>query len=188
MFAIYLSLAGFLLTGAFGVSPGERIISVANMTTTTGGNTVRIVDISAFQWIVDPGYPTAPEFTPVNGVAALPTTAATNQDWVLVPQSSNTFTIQSAIFPEMFVSYASFGAPATTPIHSQLVLRGAANAAVFGLQTLSGGNTVNILVPAISKVISSWTTTLSDATTPITVTNAQAGSTRQTFEIIVIGK
>ncbi|KAJ6496256.1 hypothetical protein C8R45DRAFT_156205 [Mycena sanguinolenta] len=142
MFAVFLSLAGFLLTGVVGALPGERIISVANITTTTGGNTVRIVDISAFQWIVDPGYPAAQEFTPVNGAPALPTTAATNQDWVLVPQSSNTFTIQSAIFPEMFVSYAAFGIPATTPIHSQLVLRGAANAAVFSLQTLSGGNNV----------------------------------------------
>ncbi|KAF8191026.1 hypothetical protein K438DRAFT_2018452 [Mycena galopus ATCC 62051] len=181
----FLSAAALLLTTVI-ASPVQRITSVSNLTATTG-NTVRIIDTSNFQWIVDPGYPQAPEFTPVNGAPALPTTAVTNQDWVLVPQGTNTFTIQSAVFPDMFISYAAFGIPATTPIHSQLVLRGNANAAIFSLQTLSGGNTVNILVPAITKVISSWTTTLSDTTTPITVTNAQAGSTRQTFTLIVIG-
>jgi hypothetical protein len=59
--------------------------------------------------------------------------------WILVPQDTNTFTIQSVIFPGMFISYAGIGISATTPTHSQLVLRGTANAAVFGVQTLSGG-------------------------------------------------
>ncbi|KAJ6557165.1 hypothetical protein B0H10DRAFT_2201431 [Mycena sp. CBHHK59/15] len=144
----FLCLAALLLTAVV-ASPVTHITSVANLTTSTG-TTVRIGDTSGFQFILDPGYPLAQEFTP----------------WVLVPQDNNTFTIQNAHFPNMFISYASFGLSATTPIHSQLVLRGNANAAVFSLQTLSGGLTVNIVIPAINKVLSSWTTTLADATTP----------------------
>ncbi|KAF7339007.1 hypothetical protein MVEN_01976900 [Mycena venus] len=176
----FLGLAALLLTAA--AAPTTNLTSL-----TTTGNIVRIHDISNLGWGVDPGYPDAPEFTPVNGVPALPTTTPTNQDWILVPQDVGTFTIESAMFPGMFISYAAFGVSATTPIHSQLVLRGSANAAIFSLQTLAGGQTVNILIPAINKVISSWTTTLTDTTTPITVTNLQAGATRQTFQFIIIG-
>ncbi|KAJ7488438.1 hypothetical protein FB451DRAFT_1553805 [Mycena latifolia] len=125
----FLSLAALLFTAA-GASPFTHITSLANLTTATTGTTVRILDINGRQFIVDPGYPQAPEFTPVNGAPALPTGAMTNQD---------TFKIQSAPFPDMFISYASIGIAATTPIHSQLVLRGNANAAVFSLQTISGG-------------------------------------------------
>jgi hypothetical protein len=62
--------------------------------------------------------------------------------WILVPQDVGTFKIQSAMFPNMFISYAAFGSSSTSPIHSQLVLRGNANAAIFSLQTLAGGQTV----------------------------------------------
>ncbi|KAJ7629051.1 hypothetical protein FB45DRAFT_919886 [Roridomyces roridus] len=185
MLSSILSIA-LLLATAFGAPTLNATNSFATLT--AAGNIVRIHDVANLGWGVDPGYPDAPEFTPVNGVTALATTTPTNQDWILVPVDTGTFKIQSAMFPDMFISYASIGVPATTPIHSQLVLRGNANAAIFSLQTIAAGQTVNILIPAINKVISSWTTTLTDTTTPITVTNAQAGSTRQTFQFIVIGE
>ncbi|KAJ7844051.1 hypothetical protein B0H13DRAFT_2364452 [Mycena leptocephala] len=120
--------------------------------------------------------------SPVTHVTNL--TAAIGNIWILVPQdpsgTGSTFMIQSATFPDMFISYASFGAPATTPIHSQLVLRGSSNAAVLSLQTLAGGNTLNIMVPAIGKVIASWTSTLTDTTTPVTVSTLQTGSAKIT--------
>ncbi|KAJ7901290.1 hypothetical protein B0H13DRAFT_2336278 [Mycena leptocephala] len=123
---------------------------------------------------------TAVVASPVTHVTNL--TAAIGNIWILVPQdpsgTGSTFMIQSATFPDMFISYASFGAPATTPIHSQLVLRGRANAAGFSLQTLAGGNTLNIMVPAIGKVIASWTSTLTDTTTPVTVATLQTGSAK----------
>ncbi|KAJ7837980.1 hypothetical protein B0H14DRAFT_2790207 [Mycena olivaceomarginata] len=175
-----LSLAALLLTAA--AAPATNLTAL----TTTTGNIVRIHDIANLGWGVDPAYPDASDYTPVNGVPALPTTTPTNQDWILVPQDVGTFKIQSAMFPNMFISYAAFGSSSTSPIHSQLVLRGNANAAIFSLQTLAGGQTVNILIPAINKVISSWTTTLTDTTTPITVTNLQTGSTRHTFTFTVI--
>ncbi|KAJ7057738.1 hypothetical protein C8F01DRAFT_321807 [Mycena amicta] len=178
----FLSIVGFLLAAAV-ASPVAFITSHADLTAAVG-TTVRISDASAFAFTVDPGYPTAPEFTPVNGAPAV--AGMLTQEWTLVTQDTNTFQIQSIAFPTMFISYASFGAPATIPIHSQLVLRGQGNATVFSLQNIGTGTTVNILVPAISKVVSSWTTTLSDTTTPITVTNAQAGSVRQTFSIPVV--
>ncbi|KAJ7901292.1 hypothetical protein B0H13DRAFT_1883163 [Mycena leptocephala] len=164
-------LAALLLTAVV-ASP---VTHVTNLTAAIG-NIVRIADASNFQLTVDPGYPQGPEFTP----------------WILVPQdpsgTGSTFMIQSATFPDMFISYASFGAPATTPIHSQLVLRGSSNAAVFSLQTLAGGNTLNIMVPAIGKVTASWTSTLTDTTTPVTVATLQTGSVRMTFTISVIAQ
>ncbi|KAJ7195772.1 hypothetical protein GGX14DRAFT_674316 [Mycena pura] len=173
----FLSFAVLLVAAA--AAPVTDVTLLAALT--TPGNIVRIHDTSNLGWGVDPGYPDAPEFTPVNAITALPTTTPTNQDWILVPQAAGTFKIQSAMFPNMFISYASFGVDATnTPIHSQLVLRTSDNAAIFSLQTLSGGLIVNILIPAIGKVISSWTTTLADLTTPITVTNLQAGSNLMT--------
>ncbi|KAJ7020830.1 hypothetical protein C8F04DRAFT_1196119 [Mycena alexandri] len=188
----FLSIINFLLTAAV-ASPVAFITSPTNLTATVGTQ-VRISDASAFAFTVDPGYPTAPEFTPVNGAPLV--AGMTTQEWILVTQATNTFLIQSAAFPTMFISYATFGAPATIPIHSQLVLRSQGNAAIFSLQAIGTGSTVKyihayfepILVPAIGKVVSSWTTTLSDTTTPVTVTNAQAGSVRQTFSIPVVGK
>ncbi|KAJ6472668.1 hypothetical protein C8R47DRAFT_1145797 [Mycena vitilis] len=180
----FISLAALLLTTT-AASPVSFVTSHANLTT-LAGNTVRIVDTNAHSLNVDLGYPQGPEFTPVNGAPSLPTTAATNEDWLLVPFDSSTFKIQSAAFPQMFISYASIGAPANVPSHSQLVLRGNANAALFSLQTLSGGTTVNIVVAATGKVITSWTTTLTDTSTPVTVTDLQAGSTRHTYTISVI--
>ncbi|KAJ7762906.1 hypothetical protein B0H16DRAFT_1718739 [Mycena metata] len=123
-----------------------KLTSLANL---TSGNTVRIIDARSYEFMVDPGYPQALDFTPVNSAPPMPTTAMTNQDWVLVPQDTNTFKVQSAVFPNMFTSYASFGVPATKPIHSQLVPRGNANAAVFSLQTVGGGTNVNIVIPRI---------------------------------------
>jgi hypothetical protein len=75
----FLGLAALLLTTA-GASPITHITSesIANLTTT--GPTVRIIDTNAFQFILDPGYPQAPEFTPVNGAPALATGNRTNQD------------------------------------------------------------------------------------------------------------
>ncbi|KAJ6540875.1 hypothetical protein DFH09DRAFT_1282986 [Mycena vulgaris] len=180
-----LSIAVLLLTTAVASPIGSFITSRATLTA-AAGNTVRIVDTNAHSLKVDAGYPTGPEYTPVNGAVALPTTAASTEDWILVPADGTTFKIQSAIFPDMFLSYASFGAPATSASHTQLLLRGNANAALFNLQTLSGGTTVNIVVAATGKVITSWTTTLTDTLTPVTVTDLQTGSTRQTFTITVI--
>ncbi|KAJ7481557.1 hypothetical protein FB451DRAFT_131123 [Mycena latifolia] len=159
----FLSIASFLLAVAV-ASPVAFITSTANLTAAVG-TTVRISDASAHAFTVDPGYPTAPEFTPVNGATLV--TGMPTQEWILVTQATNTFLIQSAAFPTMFISYASFGASATTPIHSQLVLRGQGNATIFSLQNIGTGTTVNILVPAIGKVVSSWTTTLTDTTTPV---------------------
>ncbi|KAJ6589789.1 hypothetical protein B0H10DRAFT_2093159, partial [Mycena sp. CBHHK59/15] len=183
----FLALTALLLTAAV-ASPVRHVTSIANLTTT--GIVVRIGDDSGFQLTVDPGYPQAPEFTPVISATPLPTggPAPTNQDWILVPQDTNTFTIQSVIFPSMFISYAGIGISATTPAHSQLVLRGTANAAVFSVQTLSGGNTVNILIPAINKVLRAWFTTTADAdrSSPYSVATLQAGATNQIFEMVVI--
>ncbi|KAJ7027308.1 hypothetical protein C8F04DRAFT_1238116 [Mycena alexandri] len=134
----FFSLA-LLLVLATTHASAVRLTSLANLTL---GSTVRILDTRNFEFTVDPGYPQAPEFTPVNGAPAQPTTAMTTQDWILIPQNTTAFTIQSAVFPSMFISYAGFGIPAITPIHSQLVLRGSANAAVFSLQTINGGTNV----------------------------------------------
>ncbi|KAJ7693227.1 hypothetical protein B0H17DRAFT_1060497 [Mycena rosella] len=181
----FLILAGLLLANAV-ASPVTFVTSAANVTA-AAGNTVRIMDTNNHQFSVDPGYPTGPEFSPVNGAPPLSTISMTNEDWILVPQDTNTFKIQSAPFPSMFLSYTSFGAPATSPSHSQLILRGNANAAIFSLQTISGGTTVNIMVPAIGKLVTSWTTTLTDTTTPITVTDAQAASTSEIAACTRIG-
>ncbi|KAJ7481555.1 hypothetical protein FB451DRAFT_131076 [Mycena latifolia] len=182
----FLGIAlGVLLTVA-DAFPVAFVTPAANLTALFG-NRVRINDASNLALTVDPGYPTVPDFTPVNGLTAMTTAVISPQDWTLVPQEgTNTFWIQSAMFPSMFISYASFGAPATTPIHSQLVLRGQGNAVPFSLQTIGTGTTVNIQIPATGKVLSSWTTTLTDLTTPVMVTNVQAGSVRQTFTIPVI--
>ncbi|KAJ7919612.1 hypothetical protein B0H13DRAFT_2656670 [Mycena leptocephala] len=105
-----LTLAALLFTTAAG-SPGTRITSLANLAA-AAGSVVRIHDTSNFQFTIDPNYPQAPEFTPINVTNIL--------QWVLVPQTNTTFTIQSLLFPNMSISYASFGVPATTPIHSSL--------------------------------------------------------------------
>ncbi|KAJ7020829.1 hypothetical protein C8F04DRAFT_1403321 [Mycena alexandri] len=180
----FLSIASVLLTAVV-ASPVAFITPSTNLSALFG-NRVRINDGSGLALTVDSGYPTVPDFTPVNGFAAMSAATLSPQDWTFVPQDTNTFLIQSAMFPTMFLSYASFGAPATTPIHSQVVLRGQGNAAIFSLQTIGTGTTVNILIPATGKVLSSWTTTLTDTNTPVTVTNAQAGSIRQTFSIPVV--
>ncbi|KAJ7601888.1 hypothetical protein DFH06DRAFT_1153306 [Mycena polygramma] len=189
MFSLFSLIVLFLATVT--ASPMGFVTSFANLTV-LASNTVRIVDTNGHSLNVDLGYPQGPEYTPVNGSPSLPTTAATNEDWILIPWDNNTFKIQSAAFPDMLISYASMGAPATIPSHSQLILRGNANAALFSLRTLSGGTTVNIwatsiVVAATGKVVTSWTTTLTDTTTPVTVTDLQAGSTRQTYTIPVIG-
>ncbi|KAJ6588893.1 hypothetical protein B0H19DRAFT_1367402 [Mycena capillaripes] len=111
----------------------------------------------------------------------------TNQDWILVPQDTNTFKIQSAPFPDMFISYAGIGIPATTPIHSQLVLRGNANAAIFSLRTVNNGTTVNLLIPAINKAVRSWAvSTDADKGSPYTITNFQTGIATQNWEFLVV--
>ncbi|KAJ6563041.1 hypothetical protein DFH09DRAFT_1364199 [Mycena vulgaris] len=185
----FIALTALLLTAAV-ASPVRHVTSIATLT--TSGIVVRIFDINGFQLTVDPGYPQVPEFTPVISATPFPTggPAPTTQDWTLVPQDTNTFLIQSVIFPSMFISYAGFGISATTPTHSQLVLRGTANAAVFSLQNLNGGVNVNILIPAINKVLRSWVTTTADAdrNSPYTVATLQAGTPSQIFEMIVIGK
>ncbi|KAJ7033923.1 hypothetical protein C8F04DRAFT_1260419 [Mycena alexandri] len=135
----FLALTVLLLTAAV-ASPVRHVTSIANLTTT--GIVVRIGDDNGFGLTVDPGYPQAPEFTPIISAPALPT--------------------GGAIFPSMFISYAGIGISATTPTHSQLVLRGSANAAAFGVQPL-GGSTVKILIPAINKVLRAWFTTTADA-------------------------
>ncbi|KAJ7160530.1 hypothetical protein C8R43DRAFT_340909 [Mycena crocata] len=184
----FLSLAALLLTivVASPVAPSVKFVTSNASLTAAAGNRVRIIDTNAHSLSVDPGYPTGPEFSPVGGAPALSTATQTNEDWILVPQDGNTFKIQSAPFPDMFLSYASFGAPATSPSHTQLVLRGNANAALFSLQTIGGGTTVNIVVPATGKLVTSWTTTLTDTTTPVTITDGQAAATRQIFTIAVI--
>ncbi|KAJ7130436.1 hypothetical protein C8R44DRAFT_775543 [Mycena epipterygia] len=181
----FLTLATLFLTTVSAVPPGSFVTSHASLTA-AAGNTVRILDTNAHSLSVDPNYPTAPEFSPINGLPTLSTATMTTEDWILVPQDTGTFTIQSALFPSMFMSYASFGAPATSQIHSQLVLRGNDSAAIFSLQTISGGTTVNIRVVDIGKLVTSWTTTLTDTTTPVTLADAQTGSTRQVFTISVI--
>ncbi|KAJ7138943.1 hypothetical protein C8R46DRAFT_1136575 [Mycena filopes] len=198
----FISLAALLVLSTAHASP-ITLTSIANLTV---GTTVRIIDSRNFDFMVDPGYPLAPEFTPVNSATALATTAATAQDWILVPQDTGTFKIQSAMFPDMYISYASIGAAATIPIHSQLILRGNANAAIFSLLTLSGGTKVNIVIPAINKVLTSWTNSLTDTTSPvrsipgsnlsrglllerdiqITTANTQAAAASQMFTLVVI--
>ncbi|KAJ7908728.1 hypothetical protein B0H13DRAFT_2331099 [Mycena leptocephala] len=146
------------------------------------------------QWSVDPTYPDVPEFTPVVGVPELSTVAPTLQDattqWFLVPNNNNTFKIQSVLVPDKFVSYVAIGVPATSAIHSQIVLRGSANAALFSLQPISNLQSVNIIVPAISKLVTSWKSALADPATPVTLANQQVGAVGQTqsFLIAIIGK
>jgi hypothetical protein len=83
-----LTLAALLLTTA-ARSPGTRITSLANLAA-AAGSVVRIHDTSNFQFTIDPNYPQAPEFTPINGATALPTTSTTIQDagyFISIPSS-----------------------------------------------------------------------------------------------------
>jgi hypothetical protein len=75
----FLALTALLLTTAV-ASPVRHVTSIANLTTT--GIVVRIGDDIGFQLTVDPGYPQAPEFTPVISATPLPTNgpAPTIQD------------------------------------------------------------------------------------------------------------
>ncbi|KAJ7482009.1 hypothetical protein FB451DRAFT_1394611 [Mycena latifolia] len=72
-----------------------------------------------------------------------------------------------------YLSYASFNASGTG-IHSQLVLRQNATAAVFSKQVVGPGATVNLVVPATGKVITSWSTPGSIAADPATHLNQES--------------
>ncbi|KAJ7015919.1 hypothetical protein C8F04DRAFT_1283886 [Mycena alexandri] len=153
------------------------------------GSIVRIADTNGHEWSVDPTYPDVPEFSPVVGVPELSTAAPTLQDWFLVPSDNNTFTIQSVLVPDKFLSYVAIGVPATSAIHSQIVLRGSTNAALFSLQSISNLTSVNIIVPAISKLVTTWTSGLVDPATPVTLADRQVPmSQKQSYAISIIGK
>jgi hypothetical protein len=58
--------------------------------------------------------------------------------WFLVPQDNSTVKIQSVLFPDMFISYPTFGVSPTPPTHSLIVLRDNANAALFSITPING--------------------------------------------------
>jgi hypothetical protein len=58
--------------------------------------------------------------------------------WFLIPQDNSTVKIQSVLFPDMFISYPTFGISPTPPTHSMLVLRDNANAALFNITPING--------------------------------------------------
>lgn len=197
----FLSLAALLLTAA-AAPPVAFITSPLNLTT-TAGNTVRINDASAFAFTVDPGYPLAPEFTPVNGAPAMPTTTMTNQDVVVISYAFLPLTHPCTVGPRSARHQYIPHPERPIPHHVHLIreLRHSGNYpnpyptcptgagqrrplqppnpqwrhnrkvnTDFRLrwrQLMTCRSFLSLLVPGISKVVSSWTTTLSDATTPV---------------------
>ncbi|KAJ7027311.1 hypothetical protein C8F04DRAFT_1399515 [Mycena alexandri] len=73
----FLTFAALLLAAAAAHTSLGKLTSLTSLTL---GSTVRIIDARPFEFMVDPGYPQAPNFTPVNSAPAMPTTATTNQD------------------------------------------------------------------------------------------------------------
>ncbi|KAJ6534943.1 hypothetical protein B0H19DRAFT_1271617 [Mycena capillaripes] len=130
----------------WGTAAASSSVTSINDLLAAPGSIARIADTNGHEWSVDPSYPDAPEFSPVVGVPELSTAAPTLQDasihWFLVPSDNNTFKIQSVLVPDKFLSYVAIGVPATSAIHSQVVLRGSANAALFSLQSINNQQVV----------------------------------------------
>ncbi|KAJ6474576.1 hypothetical protein DFH09DRAFT_1109501 [Mycena vulgaris] len=177
------------LISAASSSGVAKITSIGDLLAAPG-SIVRIADTNGHEWSVDPTYPDVPEFSPVVGVPELSTAAPTLQDWFLVPSNNNTVKIQSVLVPDKFLSYVAIGVPVTSGIHSQIVLRGSANAALFSLQAINNQQSVNIIVPAISKLVTTWKSGLADPATPVTLADGQVGTVGQiqNFAISIIGK
>ncbi|KAJ6469811.1 hypothetical protein C8R45DRAFT_1015977 [Mycena sanguinolenta] len=164
-----LTFAALIWGTAAGSSSGPTTITSISDLLAAPGSIARISDNNGQEWSVDPTYPDVPEFTPVVGVPELSTAAPTLQDWFLVPSDNNTFKIQSVLVPDKFLSYVAIRVPATSAIHSQIVLRGSANAAIFSLQSINNQQVVNIIIPSIGKLVTTWKTGLADPTNPVTL-------------------
>ncbi|KAJ7085568.1 hypothetical protein C8R44DRAFT_821465 [Mycena epipterygia] len=189
-----LTFAALIWGPAAASSSGLTTITSISSLLAAPGSIARIADTNGHEWSVDPTYPDTPEFSPVVGVPELSTATPTLQgrtQWFLVPSDNNTFTIQSVLVPDKFLSYVAIGVPATSGIHSQIVLRGSAVAALFSLQPINNQQAVNIIVPAIGKLVATWKSGLADPATPVTLADRQAagpaGQT-QSYAISIIGK
>ncbi|KAJ6560499.1 hypothetical protein DFH09DRAFT_1083374 [Mycena vulgaris] len=156
MFA-FLALAALALNTA-AASPRFNPITSISDVTAAAGVSVRIFEQFGHWLSLDPNYPGAPEFSP----------------WFLVQQDNSTVKIQSVLFPDMFISYPTFGVSLTPPTHSMLVLRDNANAALFSITPINGVARVklrcllvrSIKVPAVGKSLTTWATTLNDTAVP----------------------
>ncbi|KAJ7431492.1 hypothetical protein FB451DRAFT_1266912 [Mycena latifolia] len=184
-----LTFAALIWGTAAASSSGLTTITSVSDLLAAPGSIARIADTNGQEWSVDPTYPDVPEFSPVVGMPELSTAAPTLQDWFLVPSDNNTFKIQSVLVPDRFLSYVAIGVPATSAIHSQIVLRGSANAALFSLQSINNQQVVNIIIPATSKLVTTWKTGLADPANPVTLADRQVGAVgqTQTFSINIIG-
>ncbi|KAJ7105206.1 hypothetical protein C8R44DRAFT_745925 [Mycena epipterygia] len=176
---VYLTLASLALSTA-AASPRFAPITSISDVTAAAGVSVRIFEQFGHQLSLDPNYPGAPEFSP----------------WFLVPQDNSTVKIQSVLFPDMFISYPTFGVSPTPPTHSMLVLRDNANAALFSITPINGVAHVklrcllvrSIKVPAVGNLtLSTWATTLNDTAVPITLADPE-NSSLQVFNIEAICK
>ncbi|KAJ7431493.1 hypothetical protein FB451DRAFT_1370919 [Mycena latifolia] len=117
---VFLALAALALSTAAASPRFTPITSISDVT--AAGISVRIFEQFGHWLSLDPNYPGAPEFSP----------------WFLVPQDNSTVKIQSVLFPDMFISYPTFGVSPTPPTHSMLVLRDDANAALFSITPING--------------------------------------------------
>ncbi|KAJ7924429.1 hypothetical protein B0H13DRAFT_2315565 [Mycena leptocephala] len=166
----FLGLAGLVLTAA-AASRVTFITSVANLTAAMG-NTVRITDTNGWQWMPAIGdwsdYKSRLDFRSSRRRRDIQNSERPLSQHVRFLRGIR----HSCYHPDPY--------PTGTPRHS--------SAAIFSLVTVSGSTTLNIIVPAINKPISIWSTFLADLTVPLTVTTLQAGARAQMFTIAVIGK
>ncbi|KAJ6469812.1 hypothetical protein C8R45DRAFT_1218332 [Mycena sanguinolenta] len=131
---LFLALAALALSTATASPRSTSITSISDVIAAAGVS-VRIFDQIGHQLSLDPNYPGAPEFSPVIGAPQLPTGTPSIED--AIPQDNSTVKIQSVLFPDMFISYPTFGVSPTPPTHSMLVLRDNANAALFSITPIT---------------------------------------------------
>ncbi|KAJ7085569.1 hypothetical protein C8R44DRAFT_752819 [Mycena epipterygia] len=176
---VFLALAALSRSTA-GATPSFAPITSISDVTAAAGVSVRIFEQFGHLLSLDPNYPGAPEFSPVIGAPQLPTGSPSIEDasvfiWFLVPQDNSTVKIQSVLFPDMFISYPTFGVSPTPPTHAMLVLRDNANAALFSITPINGVAHVklrcllvrSIKVPAVGNLtLTTWATILNDTAVP----------------------
>ncbi|KAE9389711.1 hypothetical protein BT96DRAFT_926389 [Gymnopus androsaceus JB14] len=97
----------------------------------------------------------------------------TNQNWLLIPQSTNAsqFTIQSAEFSSLYISYASAAAPGAPEAQSP-VIASDSFATVFKMELVGSGPAVNLVDVASGFALTSWTIpdpTFTNPSTPLTM-------------------
>ncbi|KAJ6540752.1 hypothetical protein B0H19DRAFT_1269293 [Mycena capillaripes] len=104
-------------------------------------------------------------------VGAPQVVGAVNQNWMIIPQATaGTFTLQSAVQPGTFVSYAA--AARKVPGHSQAVVSDALPT-VFKMVTVGGGPGVNLIDTATNTALTTWANadpaTWTSQVTPLTM-------------------